>query len=425
VDLFCRNSFPDDWTNVLLREVCASRREHVNPANADAKVYVGLEHIQPGKPVMKSHGAPSEVQSAKSRFRSGDLLYGKLRPYLDKAVLADRDGICSTDILVLTPAAAKCDAGYLINVLHTPRFIQNAVRTTHGVNHPRTSWEAIGDYAFPMPPLGEQRAIGAVLGRLQAAMAAQQEIIDCAAELKSALMAKLFTEGTRGEPLKSSEIGPIPRTWRLTSLGSAYARMNYGTSARCAEKASGTPVLRIPNIIGERIDMGELKYAELPAKEEARLLLDRGDLLFIRTNGNRLYTGRSAVYEGTPERCLFASYLIRVRLSPESKLLPQFVQAFLSSVGRAQITSRANSASDGKWNIDTGILRDVMLPVPGENEQREILDAIGAVDSRRQTAERSTNAFRELFAAMLDELMSGRLRVNELDPVELGVSLDA
>jgi type I restriction enzyme S subunit len=408
------DGIPDGWTIASLRDTCDLRREHVDPTATDAAVYVGLEHIEPGNPRLNAHGSPTQVRSAKSRFHVGDLLYGKLRPYLDNAVLADREGICSTDILVLEPNRNQSTGQFLINVLHKPDFIQHAVRTTHGVNHPRTSWQSIREFQLPLPPLDEQRAIAGVLGKIQAAVAAQQAIIDRTAELKAALMAKLFTEGTRGEATNESPIGPIPESWAVVTLDSVCERMNYGTSVRCSVTPTGLPVLRIPNVIGERIDTAELKYADLPARERDNLLLEPGDLLFIRTNGNRFYTGRSAVYEGVPDRSLFASYIIRVRLSPAASLLPQFVQAFLSSIGRDQITSRANSASDGKWNIDTGVLRSLLLPQPDEVEQRAILSAINAVDDRKDAAERAANAYRELFSAMLDELMTGRIRVNGL-----------
>ena len=78
----------------------------------------------------------------------------------------------------------------------------------------------------PLPPLSEQRAIAGVLGKLQAAVAARQAIIDRTAELKAALMAKLFTEGTRGEPMKGSSIGPIPISWLAVPLASLISIAN-------------------------------------------------------------------------------------------------------------------------------------------------------------------------------------------------------
>ena len=95
-----------------LSNLCVCVSDQCHPATSEASVYVGLEHIRPGSFFLTRHGNPSEVQSAKNRFRKGDILYGKLRPYLDKAVIAPVDGICSADILVLRPrsdvAAPTC-----------------------------------------------------------------------------------------------------------------------------------------------------------------------------------------------------------------------------------------------------------------------------------------------------------------------------
>ncbi len=92
---------PPRWKLISLQEVCSLRMEGVQPAANLHLPYVGLEHIEPGSPYLAQWGVASEVNSTKSRFYQGDILYGKLRPYLDKAAIAEFDGMCSTDILVL------------------------------------------------------------------------------------------------------------------------------------------------------------------------------------------------------------------------------------------------------------------------------------------------------------------------------------
>ena len=74
-------------------------------------------------------------------------------------------------------------------------------------------------FQIPLPPLAEQRKIAAVLSAVQRAIERQERLIALTAELKKALMHKLFTEGTRGEPLKQTEIGPVPESWEVEPLG--------------------------------------------------------------------------------------------------------------------------------------------------------------------------------------------------------------
>src|SRR5687767_4393994 len=101
-----------------LNELCNSVNDQCDPAQSGTNVYVGLEHIDSGAFQLRRYGTPTDVRSSKTRFQKGDILYGKLRPYLDKAVLADRDGICSTDTLVFRPALDVCPA-YILGLIHS------------------------------------------------------------------------------------------------------------------------------------------------------------------------------------------------------------------------------------------------------------------------------------------------------------------
>ena len=262
----------------------------------------------------------------------------------------------------------------------------------------------------PVPPLPEQRAIAAVLAKVQAVVEVQEKIVATLRGLKGSTMAKLFREGLRGEPLKQTEIGEIPESWGVIALESVCEKMNYGTSVRCTGERQGWPVLRIPNVINEMVDTTDLKWTRLPDHEVSKLALEEGDVLFVRTNGNRQYTGRCAVYEGQPARALFASYLIRVRLA-KGNVLPAFAQGYLSSVGREQITAKAHPAADGKYNIDTGVLKAVLLPRPSVEEQRAIGEKIRAIDHRLARTKERARTLRSLFSSMLHLLMTGRVRV--------------
>ena len=229
----------------------------------------------------------------------------------------------------------------------------------------------------------------------------------------------LFSYGTKGEPHKQTEIGEIPESWEVVKLDELRDLIQYGTSRRCNADKGGVPVLRIPNVVGGKVDIADLKFMEPSEREFQSLLLEVGDLLFVRTNGRKEYTGRCAVFQGEFQEFLFASYLIRVRLKSDTAL-PEFVQLYtMTPRGRSYLSGRASNAADGKFNINTQTIKSVLLPLPSSLEQREIVETCRAFDIKIIALEQETERLDELFHAMLDELMTGQRSAVPLIDAEL------
>jgi len=196
---------PAHWRVVRLGEVATLSTKAVDPANAGTKRYIGLEHIEPGNIRIQRWGKADDVRSLKTAFQQGDVLYGKLRPYLDKAVLAEWDGICSTDILVIR-AQSNLLPEFLAYLLHTSQFIAYAISTTTGVNHPRTSWKALQKFPIPLPPLSEQREIARMLQAVGAKIGAEQTRRAALEDLFKTLLHELMS-GRRRVSLATQSLG--------------------------------------------------------------------------------------------------------------------------------------------------------------------------------------------------------------------------
>ena len=197
-----------DGSTMHLRDLCDLVAEQVDPLDQPDAVYVGLEHVASGRFVRDGEGTASNVRSAKYLFAPGDILYGKLRPYLDKAVLAQDMGICTTELLVLRPKEGV-DPRFVVGVVHAPTFIEHAVAGTTGVQHPRTSWSHISNFNLPAVNAKEQTKTADVLWQAHDAITANEVVIEVAIALKRAAMRTLFTRGLRGEAQKETEIGPV------------------------------------------------------------------------------------------------------------------------------------------------------------------------------------------------------------------------
>ena len=392
------------WKNVQLKEIANLRRENIKPENDLYSSYVGLEHINSGESQLNRWGDASEVRSTKSRFYPDDVLYGKLRAYLDKAVIAEMEGICSTDILVVT-ANSKTLPRFLVYLLHTSPLISYAVATSTGVNHPRTSWNSLGKFTFALPPLPEQRAIAHVLQTIQEAKATRQRELALERERKAALMDYLFSYGTKDEPPKQTEIGEIPESWEVVRLETVLETTQYGLSAKANLKRQGYPLLRMNNLVAGLVDTSDLKHIQLDKEALEKFRLSKGDVLFNRTNSFEL-VGKTGLFDKEGDY-VFASYLIR--LVTDSQVLNSYFLSFYFNWEAIQTRlKRLSFRGAGQSNISASKLKMFKIPLPSSFEQQKIAEVLCAFDTKIAALEQEAERLDELFHAMLDELMTGQ-----------------
>jgi len=398
-----------------LSDYCDLVSIQIDPRTKPNAIYIGLEHIRSGELLRSGGGLGTEVLSSKFAFNKNDVLYSKLRPYLDKAVLADCDGICTTELLVLRPKP-HIDPRFLACAVHSHDFIEHAMSGVTGSQHPRTSWHRISE--FEVAPLSEyeQSGVADLIWKIHESLEANNKTLATTQELKQAAMSELFTRGLRGEALKETEIGLMPSSWEVRRFESVREWLQYGTSVQCDLKRSTYPVLRIPNVEAAFVNITELKYCDLPEAVADKYKLLNGDLLFIRTNGVRERLGKCAVYSGEPTNALFASYLIRARLLPR-ELVSRYVAYFFSSErGTELVAGGATPAADGKFNLNTGAIDAILLPVPPTlEEQEEIVAILAAVDQKIDLQKRKKTILEELFRMLLHKLMTGKIQVSDLD----------
>ena len=316
--------------------------------------------------------------------------------------------------LVVSPANDRLYGPYLAAYLRSNN-VQAYFRSQRDRSaQPHLNADQLARVVVPIPPIEEQHAIVRLLSAVESAVDSRRREMALEHEQRLALLQELFAHGTRRRSLRDTSLGSRPEDWGVSTLGETALFFQYGTSENCSADPSGLPVLRIPNVIGGRVDSADLKYLRAKTTTKQSLSLARGDILFVRTNGQRKYIGRSAVYEGQPPDAIFASYLIRTRLKPDV-LLPQFFQAFSESqAARLQLISRASGAADGKFNINTQTLRTLEVPITSVDEQREIVAVLSACDAKIAALDREISMHEELFRAFLEELISGRLGTEPL-----------
>jgi len=345
-------------------------------------------------------------------FSSGTVLIALYGATVGKTSILRTDASTNQAVCGITPGP-DLDAGYLR--YHLISLRRELLSHRYGGAQPNISQQIVRDQKIAYPPLPEQKKIADILSTVQRAIEAQERIIQTTTELKKALMHKLFTEGLRNEPQKQTEIGPVPESWEVVKLETKADSFQYGTSVKCGYDLDGKAVLRIPNVVGGHVDPADLKFGKPKKNELGKLALERGDLLFVRTNGVKENAGRCSKFNGALADCYFASYLIRVRLDP-TVLNPDFLNEYSrTEVGTSFLSGKAIRTADGKFNINSGTLKTMLVPVPAIEEQEEIARTLALLDDKTNNALSKKTSLQALFRTLLHELMTAKTRVHELD----------
>ena len=143
---------PEGWTVGKMGDIGRQRREQISPEDTvEGTSYIGLEHMPRRCIAITDWGTADSVTSAKSRFTTGDILFGKLRPYFHKVGPAPVDGVCSTDIVVLSAKTAD-GAAWLLMLVSSDEFVSHANQTSAGTKMPRTNWKDMASFSVALPP---------------------------------------------------------------------------------------------------------------------------------------------------------------------------------------------------------------------------------------------------------------------------------
>jgi type I restriction enzyme S subunit len=188
--------FVGAWRSVPFGELATPVKARTDPRLAAPNVLlVELENIDSGSGRLLGEAMPRDAVSLKTVFQSGDVLFGKLRAYLRKFWLADRGGICSTEIWALRPTSMATSA-YVRYLVETERFSKVA-SGGYGTHMPRSEWGLLRNLEFPVPPLDEQEAIAALLRDAGRETELLRAHLAKAKALRQGMMRELLTGQTR------------------------------------------------------------------------------------------------------------------------------------------------------------------------------------------------------------------------------------
>ncbi len=353
-----------DWKRLPFVAFADSVNERVDPANAAEEIYVGLEHLDPGSLHIRRWGKGGDVIGAKLRFRKGDIIFGRRRAYQRKLAIAEMNGICSAHAMVVRAKADVVLPEFLPFLMMSDKFMNRAVEISVGSLSPTINWTTLKLEEFDLPPLNQQRRIAEILWAVDENLQGWLAIALAADKQRQAVITEFISSYESD----------------MATLGACLEEVQYGSSSKALlQPVPGLlPLLRIPNVIGGKVDFGDLVWLE-PIEEFEKYRLVQGDVLIVRTNGNPNYVGRTAVYEGSNfDGCLFASYLIRLR--PKlNRLLPHFLHEMLQSDRVKKDIRKQVKSSAGNYNLNAQGIRDLSIPLPLKNTQQELLERLASI----------------------------------------------
>ena len=384
-------------TSIELGEIMATKSASVDPSKFVEEIFdlYSIPSHDKGEPEIL---AGSAIGSAKQIVETGDVLLSKIVPHIRRSWIVGkargRRLIASGEWIVFRNARAN--PAYLRQVLISDPFHKQFMNTVAGVGGSllRARPAHVAKIAIPLPTLAEQRRIAEVLVRAEELRAKRRAAIAQLDSLTQSIFLDLF-----GNPATN------PKGWPIRRIGDLLESASYGTSEKSA--AIGEfPVLRMNNITRTgAMDLSDLKFMDLEARDHDRYLVRAGDVLFNRTNSPEL-VGKTTIFRESKPMA-YAGYLIRLRTNQEND--PEYLSAFLNTGYAKRMLRGMCKSIIGMANINAKEVQAMKIPQTPLKLQREFARRVTAVEKLKTAHRASLAELDALFATLQHRAFRGEL----------------
>jgi type I restriction enzyme S subunit len=379
--------------------------------------YVGLENVE-SKTGRYLEGINEMPDAVANEFVPGDVLFGKLRPYLAKSLAPEFHGRCSGELLVLRPKTLE--PRFLHYWLLSDETISAVSASTYGAKMPRADWEFIGNLEIPLPPLALQRRIAAHLdretARIDALVAEKEALLRLLEEKRASLISHAVTRGLNPKAkLKPSGIpwlGDVPENWEVKELRylvDPKRQVMYGIVLPGPHVEDGVPIIKGGDVRPHRLNPDTLSRTTFEiAEKHARSAVREGDILFsIRGS-----IGDVAVVPAE----LHGANITQdaARIAPRDGIDRDWLFWALQS-GYAYSSLEVGSLGAAVRGINIRDLKRLWLPVPPVAEQRQIgatlTSQIGNTKTLVADIQTSIHLLREKRTSLISAAVTGEMAV--------------
>ncbi len=366
------------------------------------------------------HGknAPSR---ARKIVKKNDVIIATVRPTLKRISLIDDEfdnQICSTAFCILRAKSHEIDYRFLYYAIQKKEFIDNLGKIQRGASYPAVTDSDIKNQRISVPPLPEQQKIAYVLSSIQNSKEKTENMINSLQEFKKSVLEHLLTYGpiklneVENVKLSETEIGVIPGEWEIKSLGeiadvTKLAGFEYTKHVEYVQDGE-IIAIRALNLKDGRLELNDIKriYKSV-SKKLPRSKLHKGELLLS-------YVGTIGSLAIVPEDNKFhlAPNVAKLKVK-DKKIVNYYLMYYLSSIkGKRELFSYVSKTSQPV--ISMARIRKIKTLIPPNKTQKVIVEILSSIDKKIQTEENKKKSQEELFKSMLHNLMTARIRVNDL-----------
>jgi type I restriction enzyme S subunit len=389
----------------VCREVKASTKD---PVADGYERYVGLEHLDSGSLNIERWGSIVDDRPTFTRaFKKGQLLIGRRRAYLRKAGVADFDGVCSGDIIVVE---ANINSKYwrvLPYIVQSDPFWAWAIKTSAGGLSPRTKFKDLANFNFYDLDENLVTALEKAFDSLKYAIDVSQSTASSISKLYNSIVNDSTRFGLRREPLKKSKLGMIPDSWDVLPFKEIFeVDSRNGLYKPQSDYGRGHKMVHMGEMFRARtVEDEDIEHSvEVSESEFNSFSLKGGDLLFARRSLVKEGAGVCCIYKGRELCATFESSIIRVRVDLEMANPDYYSYFFRSRFGRWTMERIIQTvAASGITGTD---LKNMLIPVPSKSEQNEIVKLIDAISLLNVVFVGSSSSRGDLLRSLISQLIS-------------------
>jgi type I restriction enzyme S subunit len=389
-------TIPEEWDVLELDKFAMLAKDAYLPNKEEDLFYVGLEHIDQQTLSLNSVGKSTDVTSNKYRFKDGDILFGKLRPYFRKVYRPKFSGICSTDIWVAR-AKEGFDQGWLFYLFASEDFVNHASGGSGGTRMPRADWGHVKDTTWPVPKLSEQKQIAEILSSLDDKIELNRKINANLEKLASSLFKQWFVDID----------DELPEGW-VTGKLSDVADITIGRTPPRMQKQWFSEDQKDVKWISIR-DLGNSGiYVNNTAEYLTREAVERFNIPIILKNtvilSFKLTVGRVAI---TTEDMLSNEAIAHFKLK-EKKLSVEYVYFALKKFDYSSLGSTSSIA----MAVNSKTIKDMPILIPDEQTIKKFTELVAPMFAGILENTNQIDSLSQIRDSFLPRLMSGKIRVN-------------